>query len=86
MGIFATIKDYIIKLCNRVAVANIVSPRVALVCFIRALESSNTDMNNELNGRECSRLFLSSLKEVVFRRDMTDEEIENHIKFIMSMK
>lgn len=86
MGIFNTIKNAIINLCNRIAVANIVSPRMALICFIRAIESSNTDMNNEINGRECAKLYLSSLKNIVFRTDMTDDEITEAVNRIMNLK
>ena len=86
MGIFDTIKNAIIGLCNRIAVANIVSPRMALVCFIRAIESSNTDMNDEINGRECAKLYLSSLKNIVLRTDMTDGEMNEAVNRIMNLK
>lgn len=86
MGILNAIKNAIINLCNRVAVANIVSPRMVLICFIRAIESSNTDSNNEINGRECAKLYIASLKNIVFRNDMSDAEITEAVNRIINLK
>ena len=78
--------EKIIELINRLALINVVSPRRALTAYLEALSEADLDGNGELNGKELMKATKAKFKNLIFSKDLTDEELHKLIDKILVRK
>lgn len=78
--------EKIVAFFSGLSYVDIVSPRRALLSYIKAIMVSDVDGNGELNTRELIKLTKTNFKNLVFADDMTDEEIHQAVDKILNEK
>lgn len=65
------------------ALINVVTPRRALTAYLEALSEADLDGNGELNGKELIKATKVKFRNLIFSKDLTNEEIHKLIDKIL---
>lgn len=76
--------EKLVEWINVIALINIVTPRRALTAYLLALSEADYDGNGELNVKELYRATKKKFKNLIFSKDLTDDEIHNLVDKILS--
>ena len=78
----AGLKAKILGLFGYVSDINVCTDKEALIAFLQALKSGDTDKNGKLDVGELTKVFGKSAKNTIIRTSMTEEDT---IAFVKSL-